>query len=211
MLINSLTTNETYFFREFEQLKSFAEHCLPGVLDRKTRNRDINIWSAGCSTGEEAYTLSIILLEMLDNYNKWNINIYATDINTEVLKKAERGVYSERSVKYVPREYFAKYFTGKTEEWKVAPDVKRNVKFENVNLINNGAAKFYKNIDFIFCRNVLIYFDDNSRKRVVNSFYESLNIGGYIFLGHSESMSRISTAFTPKRRGGWIVYEKAKE
>ncbi len=211
-LTNLLTTNETYFFREYDQLAVFGEHCLTEIIEDKKKKfvRNLNIWCAGCSTGEEAYTLSIILQEMLPNLTYWNIIIYATDIDTEVLQKAKVGLYSDRSVKDVPQEYLEKYFTSEGDEWKVSEQVKKYVKFLNINLIDDFKMRAFKSIDFIFCRNVLIYFDEASRKRVVGNFFESLNKGGYIFLGHSESVSRISTAFTTKRKGDLIVYQKTE-
>jgi len=209
-LIELLTTNETYFFREFEQLQSFAEHCLPEVCEKKEKNKDYNlrIWSAGCSTGEEPYTLSIILLEMLDNPYLWKKEIIATDIDTMALEKAKRGVYGYRSIKNVPEDYFAKYFVNNGDEYRIKLTAKSIVKFAKINLYDDNEIRKLKNFDFIFCRNVLIYFNDISRKKVVNYFYEALNPGGYIFLGHSESMSRISSAFRIKRKGGFIVYQK---
>jgi len=211
-LTNLLTTNETYFFREYDQLAVFGEQCLSEIVEEKKRKfvRNLNIWCAGCSTGEEAYTLSIIVQEMLSNLTYWDLIVYATDIDTEVLQKAKNGLYSDRSVKDVPQQYLDKYFTCEGEEWKVSDQVKKYVKFLNINLIDDYKMRTFKSIDFIFCRNVLIYFDEASRKRVVGNFFESLNKGGYIFLGHSESVSRISTAFTTKRKGNLIVYQKTE-
>lgn len=212
ILINLLTTNETYFFREYDQLAVFGEHCLMEIIEEKNKKlvKSLNIWCAGCSTGEEAYTLSIIVQEMLGNLSYWSINIYATDIDTEVLQKAKEGTYSDRSVKDVPQEYLEKYFKLEGEEWKVSDKVRKYVKFLNINLVDDLKMRTFKSIDFIFCRNVLIYFDEASRKRVVGNFYDSLNKGGYIFLGHSESVSRISSAFTTKRKGDLIVYQKTE-
>jgi len=211
-LTNLLTTNETYFFREYDQLAVFAEHCLAEVVEEKKRKfiKNLNIWSAGCSTGEEAYTISIILQEMLSSLSYWNINIYATDIDTEVLERAKSGSYSDRAVKDVPKPYLEKYFKIDGDEWQVTDQVKKYVKFLNINLVDDIKMKTFRSIDFVFCRNVLIYFDDASRKRVVGNFYESLNKNGYIFLGHSESVSRITSAFTTKRKGDLIVYQKTE-
>jgi len=209
-LIDLLTTNETYFFREFEQLQAFAEYCLPEICKKKEKNSNykLKIWSAGCSTGEEPYTLAIILLEMLDNFRLWDKEILATDIDSVALKRAERGVYDDRSVKGVPEEYFAKYFTTQSDGYRVAIPLRKMVTFYKLNLFDDREIARHKNFDFIFCRNVLIYFNDLSRRKVVNYFYEALNPGGYIFLGHSESMSRISSAFRITRKGDFIVYQK---
>ncbi len=212
-LINLLTTNETYFFREFDQLAVFAENCLQEVCAAKEREdrKQLRIWSAGCSTGEEPYTLSIILLEMVDRYHTWDVEIIATDIDTKVLQKARKGVYSKRSVKDVPEEYLEKYFIKDGDSYKVKYIVKKPVKFRHLNLMDEKKMRLMSGMDFIFCRNVLIYFDENSRRAVVSNFYESLNNGGYIFLGHSESMSRISSAFKLRRKNGLIVYQKVED
>lgn len=209
-LINSLTTNETYFFREFDQLAAFGEHCLVEVVERKEENGDrgLRVWSAGCSTGEEPYTLAIIIREILEDLSFWNVKVYGTDIDTTVLQRAENGHYSKRSVKDVPDEYLAKYFTCKSGEFFVKPALKQMITLRQVNLIDRASMFRMRRMDFIFCRNVLIYFDEKSRKEVVGWFYDALMPGGYIFLGHSESLSRITTAFKVKKMGGMIVYQK---
>ncbi|MBF0507508.1 MAG: protein-glutamate O-methyltransferase CheR [Deltaproteobacteria bacterium] len=210
-LVNLLTTNETYFFREFEQLASFAEHCLQETCQakRKLGRWRLRLWSAGCSTGEEPYTLAIILREMLEDFDDWNITIYGTDINTRVLETAQHAVYEQRAVKDVPPEYLAKWFTSTSEKrYRVQQQIKNTVEFERVNLKNPAELTRFSDIDFVFCRNVLIYFDNESRAQVVSSFHDCLNPGGYIFLGHSESLSRITGAFRLRRKGDSIVYQK---
>ena len=209
-LLNLLTTNETYMFREFDQLAVFAEDCLSEVCERKkkSRNNTLKIWCAGCSTGEEAYTLAIILLEMLEPFGAWQTKIKATDIDTTVLDKAKRAIYSPRSVKDVPDEYLQAYFQNDGDNYLINSLVKKLVSFRRLNLMDKKELKSVGMFDFIFCRNVLIYFDDASRKEVVNQFYEHLNPGGFIFLGHSESIGRISSAFTLRKMGGMIVYQK---
>jgi chemotaxis protein methyltransferase CheR len=211
-LINELTINETYFFRDYPQLRNFAEEVLPMVVREKNKKNDrsIKIWSAACSTGEEPYTLSIILLEMIDEPETWNLQIVASDINTDVLRAARTGLYEYRSVRDVPPEYLEKYFTKRNESYQVNPDVKKLVKFMKINLADSGAVSEITGCDFIFCRNVLIYFDDESRKAVLSDFYGSLNPGGIIFLGHSESVGRISSAYHMQRIGDSIVYSKPK-
>lgn len=211
-LINLLTVNETYFFRDFKQLQNFAEICLPDVVERKAAHEDysLRIWSAGCSTGEEPYTLAIILLELFEDISLWDVQIVATDIDKNVLAKCRQGIYGPRSVKDVPQEYLEAYFSPMGQDKVlVRPEVRSLVSFEHLNLSDRLALRRYRNFDFIFCRNVLIYFDQVSRKRVVDHFYLALNKGGYIFLSSSESLSRISTAFTLKRMEGALVYTKA--
>ncbi len=212
-LINLLTTNETYFFREFDQLAVFAEECLPLICETKESRglKRLRIWSAGCSTGEEPYTLAIIVLEMIDDFPLWDIKIEATDIDTKALEKARRGIYGVRSIRHVPEEYFQKYFQRTSEGFVVLDQVKQLVHFSHLNLFDDKSMRQMKGFDFIFCRNVLIYFDEESRKKVVAHFYNALLPGGFIFLGHSESLSRITTAFQIRRLGGMIVYQKPKE
>ena len=209
-LMNLLTVNETYFFREFSQLQVFAEACLDEVVERKLAQGDktIRIFSAGCSTGAEPYTLAIIIREMLDDFARWNVLVKGADIDENVLAMARRGIYDDRAVKDVPDSYLSKYFTNsKPGVFEVKPQVKDLVVFEHVNLMDRRALRYEDNYDFVFCRNVLIYFDDVSRKQVVEKFYAMLNKGGFIFLGHAESLSRISSAFKVKRLDGQIVYQ----
>lgn len=215
-LIEEVTVNETYFFREFPQLQAFAEHCLPEVLEQKRKGliSKLRILSAGCSTGEEPYTLAIILKEMVDDLDSLAPRVVAVDIDGKVLDKALRGIYEARSVKDVPKVYLERYFekvgNGK---WRVMNSVRELVTFEQVNLADYEEVLRFgmSSFDFIFCRNVLIYFSEEVRRRVVENFYALLQPGGYIFLGHSESLSRISTAFTLRRRGGYLVYQKPED
>ncbi|WP_270566392.1 CheR family methyltransferase [Clostridium beijerinckii] len=208
--INDLTVNETYFFRDFPQLQNFAEKVLPLIVKEKEKNNDytLNIWSAACSRGDEPYTLSIILNEMLDEPEKWEIKITASDINDEVLKFAKIGAYDARSIKDVPPEYLSKYFVNRNEKYLVNFKIRKPLKFKRLNFFELNEMKKMIEYDVIFCRNALIYFDDQSRKTVIDSFYYSLNPGGFIFLGHSESIGRISSAFKAKRIGNSIVYSK---
>ncbi len=210
-LMNLLTVNETYFFREFSQLQVFAEACLPEVIAKKQTagRRSLKIFSAGCSTGEEAYTLAIILREMLEDFQRWDVLIKAADIDEKVLARARQGIYEQRSVKDVPPAYLRNYFSKPgSGQYAVNQEIKDMVVFEHLNLMDRRALRLEENYDFVFCRNVLIYFDDISRKQVVDKFYTILNQGGFIFLGHAESLSRITTAFKIRRMDEHIVYQK---
>nr|WP_244262815.1 protein-glutamate O-methyltransferase CheR [Thermoanaerobacter siderophilus] len=166
------------------------------------------MWSAGCSTGEEPYTLAIIMEEMLEDVSDIEWEIYATDINTDVLKKAEEGLYSQRAVRLVPEEYKKRYLYKKGEFYEVVPELKKKVTFFQLNLMDAAEMRKMRNFDVIFCRNVLIYFDDASRRQVAIYFYEALVEGGYIFLGHSESMSRITPIFKLRKYKNAFVYQK---
>lgn len=209
-LINDLTINETYFFRDFPQLRNFAEDILPVFENENLNRKKIKVWCAACSTGEEAYTLAIILLEMLDKPEEWQIQILASDINSEVLRIAKAGLYDQRAVRDVPREYLEKYFSLYYDKYLIREDIKKYINFKRINLMDEKAMNDINGCDFIFCRNCLIYFDEISRRSVVAKFYESLNPGGYLFLGHSESVGRISSAYKTSRMGDTIVYSKPR-
>jgi chemotaxis protein methyltransferase CheR len=209
-LIESLTTNETYFFRDYHQLRAFAEEILPEVLQEKRDRTDysLRIWSAGCSTGEEPYTLAIILREIIPDIERWNISLVGTDINRTALTVARRAVYEERSIRNVPKVYLERYFRDAGGAHKLVPLITKMVRFREASLTDVSVARELCNQDFIFCRNVLIYFDDMARKRVVQLLYDALRPGGYIFLGHAESVSRVTNAFRQERRGNVLVYAK---
>ena len=208
-LANLVTTNETYMFREFEQLAGFADYCLPELFAArsKTTNRRLRIWCAGCSSGEEAYTLAIIVRETFPDPDRWNIEITATDIDENVLGMARTAVYGERSVKGVPEAY-SRHLMPSVTGFRVHPDTAKLVRLQKLNLNDQPQMKAMRGYDFVFCRNVLIYFDDDSRRKVLNNFYDSLNPGGYVFLGHSESVGRITSAFRLKRADGNLLYVK---
>jgi len=207
-LTECLTINETYFFRDFPQMRAFAENCLEEVIARKRQTNDytLHLWSAGCSTGEEPYTLAIILVEMLDDWRSWDLRITASDIDRVALEKARKAEYEQRSIRDVPPEYLARYFIEKGESWRLKPEMSRLVSFEHLNLGDREFIRHHRDFDFIFCRNMLIYFDDVSRKNLVDHFYVALKPGGFIFLGSRESVGRISTAFRIKRAGDHLVY-----
>jgi len=208
-LANLVTTNETYMFREFEQLEGFANFCLPEVIASKGKlaRKRLRIWCAGCSSGEEAYTLAIIVREVFPDSRSWDVEITATDIDENMIKRARAAVYGERSVKGVPNEYRGHLIPTVTG-YRIHPETSALVHIEKLNLSDRLQMNAMRGYDFIFCRNVLIYFDDDSRRKVLNHFYDSLNSGGYIFLGHAESVGRITSAFRLKRADGHLLYTK---
>ena len=209
-LANLVTTNETYMFREYDQLQAFANHCLPEVLSAKQARgeRKLRIWCAGCSSGEEAYTLAMILQEVFPQAQSWDCEIVATDIDENMLRKVVAARYGCRSVNEVPDQYREKYLIEDEDEWLVRRRTAALVRTLHLNLHDRMAMRAMRGFDFIFCRNVLIYFDDLSRKAVVDHFYNALHPGGYIFLGHSESIGRVTTAFKLKRFENHLVYVK---
>jgi chemotaxis protein methyltransferase CheR len=210
-LANLITTNETYMFREFEQLQGFADHCLPEAIAARERRREraLRVWSAGCSSGEEAYTLAIILREVMHDADRWDLEVVATDVDEVRLGMARAATYGARSVKDVPEAYAARHLEDLgAEQYRVRAETRRLVDVRHLNLQERARMRSMRGFDFVFCRNVLIYFDDASRRAVVDHLYQSLNPGGFVFLGHSESVGRISTAFKLKRLGPHLVYFK---
>ncbi len=209
-LITSLTTNETYFFRYLPQLESFIEEALPEVCKRKTENKErhLNIWSVGCSSGEEPYTLSILLKEQLENHESWNIRLIASDIDEKVLEKAKKGIYGKRSVKDVPEDILERYFVRKDTKFEICEEIRKSVEFYPLNLMDRDAMREMGDMDIVFCRNVLIYFDEKARKQAVNLIYDCLVPGGFIFLGHSESVGKISATYKLVKFKKTLSYQK---
>ncbi len=210
-LANLITTNETYMFREYEQLEGFANLCLPEIVAAKRVRGDytLRIWSAGCSSGEEPYTLAIIVREVLLDADRWRIEIVATDVDEGMLALSAEARYGERSIKNVPEDYRPRHLIRiSREEYTIKPDTKALVTVRHLNLHDQAAMGQMRGFDFVFCRNVLIYFDDASRRGVVDNFYQSMNPNGFIFLGHSESVGRITPAFKMRRLEKQLVYCK---
>lgn len=198
-LIDRISTNHTFFFREPEHFRFMAEVALPAICDRleSQHNRDIRIWSAGCSSGEEPYTIAIALREYFGhNYSQWKAGVMATDISSHVLRHAERGIYPvERLAKTTPA-ICSKYFHRSGEEQvAVNEEIRSDVTFRRLNFMS-PAFPFKRQFHIIFCRNVMIYFDTPTRLELVRKFHASLEPGGYLFIGHSESLGRDDTFFS---------------
>ncbi|MFW5487517.1 MAG: CheR family methyltransferase [Desulfovibrio sp.] len=210
-LFEAVTTNETSFYRNPPQLKVFQDKVLKTVLDaqKAKRTKSLRIWSAGCSTGEEPYTLGIILHEVLGkDISQWNIKITANDLSEAVLMSARRGIYTDYALRTTPKEIVRKYFEEDGGKFKVIPEVKRLVSFGQINLNDKVQLKRVERSQIVFCRNVIIYFDDAVKKQVIGSFYDNLLPGGFLLIGHSESLHNISRAFKPIHHPGAIVYNK---
>lgn len=208
-LINSFTVNETYFYREDRQLACLSQSLLPELVDKRTPGDLIRIWSAPCATGEEPYSIAIWLLENWPLVDAYNIEIVGSDIDTRVLAEAERGLYGERALARLPWSVIQRYF-GPLEAGQraIIQDLRESVKFTQVNLMQRAAVAAQGRFDIIFCRNMLIYFDDRSRLDASLNLFESLNPGGFICLGHTESMTRISDRFRMRRFPDAIVYQR---
>ncbi|EGJ11701.1 MULTISPECIES: protein-glutamate O-methyltransferase CheR [Rubrivivax] len=208
-LVNAMTVNETYFFREAYQFDCLVNDMLAEVVRRKKPGSRIRIWSIPSSTGEEPYSIAIYLLERWAQIDDYEVEILSSDIDTQVLAAAQRGVYSPRSVSQLPRPYLDKYFKRHGEyEWAISEDLVAAVDFSRVNLSEPADTRRFRDIDVVFCRNLLIYFDDLSRRVAAEAMYDALAPGGFVCLGHSESMSRITSLFGVRRFKDAMVYQK---
>lgn len=210
-LFDVVTTNETSFFRNPPQLDAFRIVVQKNYLNGSgpTASTPLRIWSAACSTGEEPYTLAIMLEELMQT-TKQNIPymIYATDISHKVLESARRGVFSQYSTRNTDESLKKKYFMEENSMFKLKENVKKNVKIDFMNLMDENAYRVYKQMDIIFCRNVLIYFDEKVKKKVIENLYECLKPKGFMTIGHAESLHNISRAFKPLVFPGTIAYQK---
>ncbi len=208
-LINAFTVNETYFYREDHQLECMSKDLLRERALVKPRGDKIRIWSAPCSTGEEPYSIAIWLLENWALADAYDIEIVGSDIDTRVLEAAAAGIFGKRALMRLSSELIARYFHSLDEErWQILDDLRLSVRFSRVNLIETRETRIEGKFDVIFCRNVLIYFDDESRRVAAENLYDSLLPGGFICLGHTESMSRISSLFEVCRFSDAIVYRR---
>lgn len=209
-IMDILTTNETYFFRESFQLKAFTDEILPEIISRKekTGDRSLRIWSAGCSTGEEPYTIAMLLLEM-GCFDKWRVEIVGTDISQRVLQHARKAVYGRYSFRATEKHYIDRFFQKYDETTcKVSDNVRELVSISHLNLLDQSRQALLGVMDVIFCRNVIIYFDQEAKKKVIESFYKALSPGGYLLLGHSESLMNITTAFALRHLRNDLVYQR---
>jgi chemotaxis protein methyltransferase CheR len=199
MLIDAMSTNLTSFYREPDHFRYLAETALPQLVQRKQKRHDtrLRLWSAGCSTGEEPYTLAMTLLDSLTDPQRWDVKILATDISTHVLKVARCGFYGKERLDSLPPSYRSRFFRSCTfdEEkgFSVAPEVQNMVAFRHLNLMESWP--FAGPFEFIFCRNVMIYFDKPTQQKLVNRFWDVLSPGGVLFTGHSESLTGIKHSF----------------
>jgi chemotaxis protein methyltransferase CheR len=206
-LITLITTNETYFMREERQLKCFKEDILP-ELAKKNPGKKIRIWSAGCSSGEEPYSIAILAREsrcITENL----VEIFATDINSRVIQKAKDGIYGESSFRAVDDLFKARWFTQEGgQKWRLKEEIRKRVNFQRFNLFDMDRYSLFAPFDVIFCRNVIIYFDLEAKVRVVERFYDKLAAGGYLLLGHSESLISVTEKFRLVHLPNDLVYRK---
>lgn len=202
LLLNKLTTNYTFFMREEDHLNYFRDKIIPEIVRRHEKDKSLAIWSAGCSTGEEPYNISMYLFDYLGSQaSQWDTRVLATDISAQALATARKGIYELPDT--VPAEWKRKYFIDqKNGQHAVTPALKNNVIFQTFNLMD--PIRFRRKFDVIFCRNVMIYFDQPTKDALVNRFYEATNPGGYLLISYSENLS----PNTPYRRLAPATFQK---
>jgi chemotaxis protein methyltransferase CheR len=209
-MLDALSTNLTSFWRESQHFDHVVKEILPRIVERAkpTDSRKIRVWSAGCSSGEEPYGLAMLMLHHLDQPSRYDIKILGTDLSTKVLAIAKTGIYSAERVKPIPPEIRKRFIVERKsllgKEYIVSDEVRTRVKFARLNLMESWPMR--GPLDFIFCRNVMIYFEKSTQARLVKKFYELLRPGGTLFIGHSESLTGIEHMFHYVRP---TVYEKA--
>ena len=193
--VNKITTNHTFFMRETDHFDYLRDKVLPYLDETYKSTHDLRLWCAACSSGEEPVTLQIIVQEFFKNHNpKWNTEILATDISSQILDKAVAGRYATESLVNLPKTWITEYFTKVDAEFSQIKDsVRKNIIYRKLNLMDS--FNFKKRFQVIFCRNVMIYFDNATRDQVVNKFYDIIEPGGYLFIGHSESITNSGSKF----------------
>lgn len=206
---NAFTVNETYFYREAHQLDCLSRDLLPEIAQSKGPGDRIRIWSAPCSTGEEPYSIAIWLLENWPMVDAYNVEIVGSDIDTEALAGAQIGDYGERALSRMPADVVERYFEAPGDHHRrIIRDLVESVTFTPANLVDRSSVETQGTFEVIFCRNVLIYFDDASRRTAAENLFDSLTPGGFLCLGHTESMTRIDDRFRVRRFANAVVYQR---
>jgi chemotaxis protein methyltransferase CheR len=211
-MIATIVNNETYLNREYSQLRSFADHALPKIKKRKReRNeREVTVLSAGCSTGEEVYSLAIMAYESGDFFWGWNLKVIGVDISPTAIAKAANGVYQGKSFRGQDAERASKYFTDAEGKMKIKDSIARMTDFRVGNILDPAIYEKIGKIDAVFCRNVLIYFSEDKARKVFARFHDALNNCGYLFLGHSETLPASIEGFEESRLPGSLAYSKRR-
>jgi chemotaxis protein methyltransferase CheR len=211
-LVNAFTVNETYFYREEHQLVCLGRDLLPDIVSRRQPGDKVRIWSLPCSTGEETYSIALWLLENWRMVDAYNIEIVGSDIDTHALDAARAGAYGERALARLPDAVREDYFEpAKRHRRRIIGDLRESVAFTHANLVDGASLREQGAFDVIFCRNVLIYFDEASRLTAAQNLYDRLRPGGYLCLGHTESMSRIDDRFTVRRFEDAVVFQRPED
>ncbi|MEA3554773.1 MAG: protein-glutamate O-methyltransferase CheR [Campylobacterota bacterium] len=207
-IINLITVNETYFYREKHQFESLINTILPNLHKSRKDGEVIRILCAPSSSGEEPYTIVLNLLDEGTILSQRDIELVGIDIDSKIIKKAKSGIYNKRSVQFIPNNLLRKYFSLNDTSYNIDSMIKNAVNFKVANIMDKNEMRGLGKFDIIFSRNMLIYFDDESRREVGVTFYDLLKPDGYIFLGHADKMSRISSLFSTQKLGKSLVYQK---
>ncbi len=207
--VELLITGETYFFRQEYQLRAFRDEVLPVLHQSNAASRRLTVWSAGCSTGEEAYTLAMLIHES-GLFTGWDVRVIGSDLSRRNVATARRGIYRAASFRTTAPDVRSTYFVETEGGLQVADWIRKGCHFGQLNLVDRARTSIVGRVDVIFCRNVLIYFDLLSRRRVIDSLYDRLVAGGYLLLGHSESLLNVSTAFELVHLREDLVYRKPR-
>lgn len=207
-VMDALSVQETFFWREFDQVKALVETLLPQYLNSsKSRYQPLKIWSAACATGEEPISIALAL-DQAGWFNRLPIEIYASDASYSAISKAQRGIYRERSFRNLSPSIKAKYFQEEHGVWQISPAIHSRIKWQRANLLDESVVKDIAKCQIIFCRNVFIYFSEKAIRKTVRLFYESMHTPGYLFVGASESLLKVTTDFELQEIGGAFVYVK---
>lgn len=204
--VDAVLTHETYFFRDENQLRAFREELLPQLAETRPDKR-LCIWSAGCSTGEEPYTLAMLVRDS-GLFAGWTVEIFGSDISTRVLALAREGIYSAAAFRQTPPEMLSRWFRPQGDRFAVRDELRAMVTFAQVNLLDGALPGAVGRVDVIFCRNVMIYFDLPARKRVLTNLHARLDDGGFLLLGHSESLVNVTADFELVHLKNDLVYRK---
>ena len=208
-LMDAITIKETYFFREVDQMKTLVNEIIPAIR-REKPFETIKIWSAGCATGEEPYTIAMLCIEKGYHLGNARVEIFANDISQEAIQKAKQGVYKQTSFRSTDPAYLQRFFTANDDgTHRVRDEVKELLNFFCINLLEKNRLTFLPIFDIIFCRNLIIYFDDESKRKVIESFYHKLYPKRYLFLGHSESLINFTHLFKLQHYQHSLLYQRA--
>lgn len=206
--LDAVAIHETYFFREMRALNAFSQEMLKEFHERHRASRTLRVWSAGCSTGEEAYTLAILILES-GLFDGWKIELSASDLSQRVIAEARAGIYRANSFRPLDDDRRARYFTQQTDgSWLIDERLRVMVNFGCFNLADSRRFNIYYDLDVIFCRNVMLYFDTAARRRTVAGFHQQLRDGGYLILGAAESLVTLNAPFRLAHLQNDLVYQK---
>jgi chemotaxis protein methyltransferase CheR len=203
--VNAITTNLTSFFREKHHFEYLKDEIIPSIINQNNGSKRIRIWSAGCSTGEEPYTTAMVLRGAIPNIKTWDVKILATDLDSNVVATAKAGIYAEERIEGIDASLKKRWFTRKDDQVQVSPDLKELITFNQMNLMHDWPFK--GPFDLIFCRNVVIYFSKDTQRKLVTRYADYTKDNGHLFLGHSESLFKVSERYKLIRN---TMYQKIK-